>query len=252
MRAPNPKIAERNAQIIARYRDGAAYKDIAVEFHLARGSVSAIITKAGAAQGRTASPQLDPKIATRNAQIIARYRDGATYREIANEFHLTVGLTGTIIWRAGVAEGRKRIADPAVAARNAQIIARYRDGAMYREIAKEFHITLGLVSLIISRAGVAEGRKRIGDLAVAARNAEIIARYRDGALYKDIAEAFHLSFGSVSRIISSAGAVQGRRRGPRPSSAARSVSHPGHRSAPQTKRATTTPGAPRTQRRRSA
>ncbi|WP_233510806.1 hypothetical protein [Dyella psychrodurans] len=205
------------------------------------GLVCRIISKAGVAEGRKRIG--DPAAAARNAQIVARYRDGATYKDIAAEFQRPIGSVRGVITTAGAVQerARSRQPDPKIATRNAQIDARYLEGETMQSIAAGFRPRYWVVNAIITKAGVARPKGPRPDSAIAARNAQIVARYQAGASYKDIAEAFHLPFGTVSAIISSAGAVQGRRRGPRTTSAARSVPHPGRRSAPQTKRATSTP-----------
>ena len=163
------------------------------------------VSSAGESQGQNL--RRDPEVAARNQRIVARYQEGAPLKDLATEFGVSIGLVTTVISSAGVAQYRRKPKDPKVAARNQRIVARYQDGAPIKNLAAEFGVSVRLVNNVIRAAGVTKTRRKPRDPEVAARNQRIVARYQDGAPYKELAAEFGSLVGTV---INAAGVAQKR------------------------------------------
>ncbi len=154
----NPVLVERDETIIRMYQNDAPIRQIMSDLAVTRAVVSNVISKAGIAQDRHI------RLYARNQRIATRYQEGASYKDLAAEFGITIGLVSNMISKAGLTNRRARRApqirhrDPTIAARNKHIVARYQEGASYKDLAKEFGITLSLAQNVISNAGVANRR----------------------------------------------------------------------------------------------
>ncbi|TAM40100.1 MAG: hypothetical protein EPN58_11485 [Rhodanobacter sp.] len=148
----DPKVAERNKRIVARYQEGVPVKELATEFGISRSLVTTVNSAAGVT--KTRRRQADLEVAARNQRIVARYQDGTRIKELATEFGVSIGLVTTVIRAAGLTKTRGKPRDPEVAARNQRIVTRYQKGVPLKDLATEFGITLSLVCSVTSRAGV--------------------------------------------------------------------------------------------------
>lgn len=122
----------------------------------------------------------------RNAKIIAAVKNGEVLRVIAARFKISMVRVSTICQEAGVFHKKIR------KARNAKIIAVYKRGVAVPKIAEQFNFSVAHIRKICIKAGVympeianAKTRK--------ARNAKIIAAYKKGKSFVEIAKQFNLS-----------------------------------------------------------
>jgi DNA-binding CsgD family transcriptional regulator len=145
-----------NAQILIDHHRGRAERRIAHELNIAPATVAHIVRAAKPVEQYMSASRED--LAERNGRILARYLEGATRKEIAQKFGVTINAANMLIMKAGVAQGRKPVNNPIVIERNTQIVQRYLEGATRKEIAQKFGVTIGTVSMAISKAGVAQGR----------------------------------------------------------------------------------------------
>lgn len=209
--------SERIAAIAQRHQEGASNKVIAQEFGVSP-QVAALLL-------HTASRVITPVVIERDAAIANLYLAGASRREITQELNITFNQVDAAITRSGVSRGRRRgdgpRNDPAVTERNKQIVAHYVAGISRADIAQEFGVSPGVVSVAVTKAGVAQGRRSGPSPVIAARNQNIVELYRAGALHREIALQLGISRAAVATAIRNAGVAQKRRPTPRPDIAAR-------------------------------
>ncbi len=133
-------------------------------------------------------------IDARTAAIGRRHREGASNKQIAQEFGIPPNVAALLVYTA------VRSMAPELAERDAVVAARYRAGVPNRAIARELGISLGLVDAAIARTGVARGRpsgRRGPRPGIAARNQQIVALYRKGWSHKKIMRALGVSANAV-------------------------------------------------------
>ncbi len=138
---------------------------------------------------------------TRDAKIIDRYLGGAMYREIARELGVPMTVAAYVIHKAGVKQGRQSgpKGNPAIAQRNAQIVACYQGGRAIHAIAKEFGLSKWVVGAALNQAGVERNGLR-PDPSRIERDERIVQAIKAGRTNASIAQEMGLGDERIRRI----------------------------------------------------
>jgi len=201
----SPKRLEEYSKL---YREGKTYKQIGEVFGLTGSSIHQALKTASKLESRSLSEAKRKIPPERIEEYLKLYREGKSYREVAEVFELNWHSIRSALKAAGKLESRSFKIPPE---RIEEYLSLYREGKSYREIGEVFGLTGVTIRKTLKNAGKLESRSSAFFRKISPKRLEEYSKlYREGKTYEQIGEVFGLSGSSIHRALKTASKLESR------------------------------------------